>query len=165
MKYELFFEKNGIKLYNGDFLDVDLPKVDLIVTSPPYNVDKEYDAYEDKRPYKAYLEDMEKWLTKMYRLGKIDTRLCLNLPLDIFRTDEKRGQYSLFSDVTNLAKKVGWNYLSAIVWNKKGVSNRTAWGSWQSASAPYIISPIEMIGVFYKEKWKKQGRGKKHHYY
>ncbi len=35
------------------------------------------------------------------------------------------------------------------------ISRRTAWGSWLSASAPYVIAPVELIVVVYKESWKK----------
>lgn len=39
------------------------------------------------------------------------------------------------------------------------MSRRTAWGSWLSASAPYVIAPVEMIIVFYKKQWKKSNKG------
>ena len=35
------------------------------------------------------------------------------------------------------------------------ISRRTAWGSWKSASAPYVIAPVELIVVLYKKSWKK----------
>ncbi|HXG36203.1 MAG TPA: site-specific DNA-methyltransferase, partial [Dehalococcoidia bacterium] len=33
-------------------------------------------------------------------------------------------------------------------------------GSWLSASAPFVIAPVEMIAVFYKRQWKKTRVGK-----
>ena len=39
------------------------------------------------------------------------------------------------------------------------MSRRTAWGSWLSASAPYVIAPVETILVLYKGTWKKPEKG------
>ncbi len=46
------------------------------------------------------------------------------------------------------------------MWNEQNISRRTAWGSWVSASAPYVIAPVEMIVVLYKRQWKKKQPGK-----
>lgn len=59
------------------------------------------------------------------------------------------------ADLTTIAKEVGWNYHSTIVWNEGNISRRTAWGSWMSASAPHIIAPVELIVILYKGQWKK----------
>ena len=67
----------------------------------------------------------------------------------------KAGQQSICADVTTIAKQVGWKYHSTIVWNEGNISRRTAWGSWLSASAPYVIAPVEVILVLYKDTWKK----------
>ncbi len=65
----------------------------------------------------------------------------------------------MYADITGLAKKVGWKYHSTVVWNEQNISRRTAWGSWMSASAPYVIAPVEMVVILYKEKWVKQTKG------
>ena len=54
-----------------------------------------------------------------------------------------------------IAKEVGFRYHSTIVWNEGNISRRTAWGSWMSASAPYVIAPVELIVVLYREHWKR----------
>ncbi len=89
-------------------------------------------------------------------MAKADGRFCLNIPLD----KNKDGQQSVLADLTTIAKRVGWNYHSTIIWNEQNISRRTAWGSWMSASAPYVIAPVEAIVVLYKTTWKKQQRGK-----
>ena len=71
----------------------------------------------------------------------------------------KYGQYSIGADLTALAKSVGWRYQSTIIWHKQNIFRRTAWGSWRSASAPYVIAPVELIIVLYKGAWKKTHRG------
>ncbi len=147
-----------ILLIKGDFLDVDIKKesIDLIVTSPPYNVEIQYNEYDDSISYKKYLKWTEEWLKKALYLLKPDGRMCLNIPLD----KNKGGQKSVYADILYLAKKIGWKYHSTIIWNEGNISRRTAWGSWLSASAPYVIAPVETIVILYKEVWKKQKKGK-----
>ncbi|MEM3371750.1 MAG: site-specific DNA-methyltransferase [Candidatus Korarchaeum sp.] len=157
-----FFEHGNIKIYCGDFLKIDViepDSVDLIVTSPPYNVDMDYEGYEDDVPYEKYLEFTEKWLTKAYDLLKPDGRLCLNIPLDKSRGRSEEGFQSVYADVTSIAKRVGFKYFSTIIWNEQNISRRTAWGSWLSASAPYVIAPVEVIVLLYKHRWEKIHKG------
>jgi site-specific DNA-methyltransferase (adenine-specific) len=125
--------------------------VDLIVTSPPYNVDIAYLDHNDRGSYESYMAFTDAWLRRCFELTRADGRLCLNVPLD----KNKGGQQSVYSDITSLAKSMGWQYHSTIVWNEQNISRRTAWGSWMSASAPFVIAPVEMIVVLYKERWKK----------
>ncbi len=91
------------------------------------------------------------WLKKCYEMVKPDGRFCLNIPLD----KNKGGQQSVYADITTIAKQIGWNYQSTIIWNEQNISRRTAWGSWLSASAPFVIAPVEVIVVLYKKQWKK----------
>lgn len=153
------FKTSKIQIINDDILKVDTkwkPFVDLIITSPPYNVNIKYGKFDDEIPYDKYLEFTGKWLAVCYRLAKDDGRFCLNVPLD----KNKGGQQSVCADITTIAKKVGWNYHSTIIWNEGNISRRTAWGSWLSASAPYVIAPVEVIIVLYKKRWKKVKKGK-----
>jgi site-specific DNA-methyltransferase (adenine-specific) len=60
-----YFELNGIRLYKEDCLkgmqEILQPgSVDVVVTSPPYNIGAKYNAYEDTRPRQDYLEWMER---------------------------------------------------------------------------------------------------------
>ncbi len=145
---------DGITLYNEDVLQLSYiaPRsIDLIVTSPPYNVDVSYSSINDNLSYDEYLEFTRQWLKKCYELCRDDGRMCLNIPLD----KNKGGQQSVCADFTTLAKSIGWRYHSSIIWNEGNVSRRTAWGSWLSASAPYVIAPVETIVVLYKHTWKK----------
>jgi site-specific DNA-methyltransferase (adenine-specific) len=157
---EPFFRFNSICIYNDDVLEttaIGENNVDLIVTSPPYNVDIQYENYRDDIPYDEYLRFTEKWLTKCYALMKDDGRLCLNIPLD----KNKGGQQSVCADITTIAKKCGWKYHATIIWNEQNISRRTAWGSWMSASAPFVIAPVEVILVLYKKTWQKRNGSRK----
>jgi len=153
-KTDPYFHKNSICIYNTDFLSTACIKektIDLIVTSPPYNVGIKYSSHDDKMSYEDYLSFTKEWLERCYRLLKDDGRFCLNIPLD----KNKGGQQSVCADITTIAKQVGWKYHSTIIWNEQNISRRTAWGSWLSASAPYVIAPVEVIIILYKEQWKK----------
>jgi site-specific DNA-methyltransferase (adenine-specific) len=154
------FENNNILIYKEDFLKINaIPEssIDLIVTSPPYNVDIHYNTHRDNLSYEDYLEFTKKWIAKCYKLAKDDGRFCLNIPLD----KNKGGQQSVGADITKIAKDIGWKYHSTIIWNEGNISRRTAWGSFMSASAPYIIAPVEVILLLYKKNWKKTSGSKK----
>lgn len=151
-----YFEKDGIVIYKDDILKITtIPKnsVDLIITSPPYNVDIHYNSHHDNLTYEEYLEFTKKWIKKCFDLAKNEGRFLLNIPLD----KNKGGQKSVGADITKIAKDAGWKYHSTIIWNEGNISRRTAWGSFKSASAPYVIAPVELVLVLYKTDWKKTG--------
>jgi len=150
---EILRHKN-ILLFKGNSLDVNLfdkEFIDLIVTSPPYNVGIEYTSNNDELTYEHYLDFSERWMRNCFRWSKPQARFLLNIPLD----KNKGGQKSVGADLTKIAQKVGWKYHSTIIWNEGNISRRTAWGSWLSAAAPYVIAPVELILVLYKHDWKK----------
>ena len=72
-------------IINEDVLSTKkIPKesVDLIVTSPPYNLDIKYNSHNDQIGYAEYLEFSHKWLSRCFEWLKDYGRLCLNIPLD-----------------------------------------------------------------------------------
>ncbi len=151
---DLYFHSDAIWIYNADILkirSIEEKSIDLIITSPPYNVDIQYNSHNDALSYNEYLNFAREWLDRCYRFLKDDGRFCLNIPLD----KNKGGQQSVCADITTIAKKVGFKYHSTIIWNEQNISRRTAWGSWLSATAPYVIAPVEVILVLYKKSWKK----------
>ncbi len=157
---DLFFARvhPDIRILNADLLATDTVEpasIDLIVTSPPYNVDIAYGEYRDGISYADYLDFSARWLQKVFALAKEDGWMCLNVPLD----KNKGGSQSVYADILSLAKAAGWKYRSTNVWNEGNISRRTAWGSWMSARAPYIIAPVEMIAVLYKGSWRRQSPG------
>ncbi len=157
---ELFFQMDSIWIYNADILKTNFIRqesIDLVVTSPPYNVDIRYNSFDDTIPYDIYLEFTQKWLKKVFELLKEDGRFCLNIPLD----KNKGGQQSVYADITTIAKQIGFKYHSTIIWNEQNISRRTAWGSWLSATAPYVIAPVEAIVILYKKRWKKMSGSRK----
>ncbi|TAG06930.1 MAG: site-specific DNA-methyltransferase [Cytophagia bacterium] len=155
-----YFSHNNITIFNENCLNKDIFEsdfIDLTITSPPYNVGIEYNSNNDELNYENYLDFSKKWLSNCFYWTKPQGRLLMNIPLD----KNKGGQKAVGADLTKIAQEIGWNYHSTIIWNEGNISRRTAWGSWLSASAPYVIAPVELIVVLYKDDWKKTGGTKK----
>lgn len=160
LKKEFFFNNGQILIINEDIFTTKKiadESIDLIVTSPPYNLDIKYNSHNDQLTYDHYLAFSKRWMKRCYRWLKNDGRFCLNIPLD----KNKGGQQSVGADLTTIAKKIGFSYHSTVVWNEGNISRRTAWGSWASASAPYVITPVELVIVLYKNAWKKTSGSRK----
>lgn len=148
------YHNKNIWLFQGDSLNENLfdkEFVDLIVTSPPYNVGIDYNSNSDVITYDSYLEFSTKWMSNCFNWSRPQARFLLNIPLD----KNKGGHRSVGTDLTKIAQEIGWKYHATIVWHEGNISRRTAWGSWLSASAPYVIAPVELIVVLYKDEWKK----------
>ena len=145
----------------GNCLDV-LPNIpdnsiDLIVTSPPYNVEMAYDVYIDRMPWGDYYSWCEKWLCECYRVLKPDGRMALNHYLSL--GNAKTGRTAPLMELNHIAMDIGFGHHTVAVWTDATLSRRTAWGSWGSASSPYICSPFEGILLLYKNQWKKLKKG------
>jgi len=154
-----FFDNGQTRIINGDMFSIKkiaAGSIDLIVTSPPYNVDIQYNSHNDQLTYDDYRDFSRRWMKRCFTWLKNDGRFCLNIPLD----KNKGGQQCVGADLTTIAKKIGFSYHSTIVWNEGNISRRTAWGSWTSASAPYVIAPVELIVILYKKSWKKTSGSK-----
>lgn len=151
-----FFREDGIAIINEDLFTtrkISKESIDLVVTSPPYNVDIPYNSHVDRTTYDEYLDFSARWMKRCHGWMRPAGRFCLNIPLD----KNKGGQQSVGADLTAIAKEAGFSYHATIIWNEGNISRRTAWGSWLSASAPYVIAPVELIVVLYKGTWKKTG--------
>ena len=144
----------GYSIFNDDLLTTSAiadKSIDLIVTSPPYNVGIQYKSNKDDLTYEEYLDFSQEWMARCFSWLKDDGRFCLNILLD----KNKSGQQSVGADLTRKAQDIGFQYHSTIIWHKRNISRRTAWGSWMSAAAPCVIAPVELIVVLYKDSWKK----------
>lgn len=158
MDTKVYYKDNNAVIICGDMReDVRIPEnhIDLIVTSPPYNVNKNYGKANDNLSYEDYLTFTKQWLEKCYLLSKADGRLCMNIPIDTGKGEQR----SIGADITCVAKQVGWEYRTTIIWNEGNISKSSARGSFMSASSPNVIAPVELIIVMYKEQWKKQSKG------
>jgi len=141
-------------------LELENNSIDLVVTSPPYNVNLghaklsnrgEYDSYDDKRDHEVYIKWLSSFFRNLYPKMKDNARVCINIG------DGKNGAIPTHSDVTQfMTRSLGYNMYTTIIWNKNTCSNRLSWGSFQSPSAPSFPTPYEHILVFSKGNQPKE---------
>lgn len=120
----------------------------LMVTSPPYNVTKEYDADLSLDEYLALLRRV---FAETYRVLVDGGRACVNV------ANVGRKPYVPLSDyVSQLMLDLGFQMRGEIIWHKRaGAGVSMAWGSWQSASNPVLRDVHEYILVFSKGSFSR----------
>ncbi|RLF56072.1 MAG: site-specific DNA-methyltransferase [Thermoplasmata archaeon] len=128
--------------------------VHLMVTSPPYNVGKEYDQNLSFTEYREFLKRVWK---EVYRVLVPGGKVCINIanlgrkpyiPLHVF----------IIKDMLD----IGFLMRGEIIWNKgSSASPSTAWGSWLSAKNPTLRDVHEYILVFSKDTFKRENPKKR----
>ena len=122
--------------------------VHLMVTSPPYNVGKEYDNNLTLDEYLAFL--MRVW-KETYRVLVPGGRACINIA-NVGRKPYIPLHASIMRDMIDL----GFLMRGEIIWDKAAsASTSTAWGSWQSATNPTLRDTHEYILVFSKGSYRR----------
>jgi site-specific DNA-methyltransferase (adenine-specific) len=145
---ELVLPSCRIEVGDARALEIDDDSVDLIVTSPPYALDKDYpDGDVALAEWRAFLAEV---CRELYRVSRDGGRLCLNVPLDTRRG----GVRPTYAQAMFALLRAGWSYYTTIVWHDDQLGKSTARGSVDSATAPYLYAPVETIIVAYKgEQW------------
>ncbi|MBU4339124.1 transcriptional repressor LexA [Patescibacteria group bacterium] len=133
----------------GDVLDMmkKIPdcSIHLAITSPPYNVGKDYDNHNDKMVYQDYLDWLNKVWIETQRVLVNGGRFALNIaPTGI------RDFVPIHHDFTNQFRKLGMKFRTEILWYKQTMLKRTAWGSFKSPANPHIVPSWEYVLVFSK---------------
>jgi len=140
------------KIINGSCTNMkEIPdnSLHLMITSPPYNVSKEYD---DDLSLRDYLELLKCAFSETYRVLVNGGRACVNV------ANLGRKPYIPLSDyISNMMIEIGFNMRGEIIWNKAAsASPSTAWGSWQSAANPILRDIHEYILVFSKGSYRRE---------
>ncbi len=122
--------------------------VHLVVTSPPYNVGKEYDK---DLSFKEYLEFLKRVWKEVYRVLVPGGRVCINVA-----NLGRKPYIPLHAFIIQDMLDIGFLMRGEIIWNKdKSASPSTAWGSWLSAQNPTLRDIHEYILVFSKDTFKR----------
>lgn len=116
--------------------------VHLMVTSPPYNVGKEYD---EDLSLDEYLGLLKRVFKETYRVLVPGGRVCINIA-----NLGRKPYIPLHSYIIDLMNSLGFFMRGEIIWDKQN-GGGTAWGSWQSASNPVLRDQHEYILVFSKD--------------
>ena len=156
---------NTFMLINGDCYEyvknICDNTVDLVVTSPPYNVDlgnnkynkNKYNSYDDNLPHEVYIAKLKGLFSDLYPKLKRGARVCINIGA------KANGRIATHSDIIQMMNDIGYLNVTQIIWDKSQVGNRTSWGSFCSPSCPSFPTPFEYILVFAKETLKLQEKG------
>jgi len=135
------------KIIHGDCVqemeNIEENSIDLVVTSPPYNVGLEYDEYDDDLDIKEYSDFIEVVFSRIDEIMKDTGRVCINHSLK-----NNNGIVDLPSLIKKKALDVGWEQRFEIIWDKGQSESSSAWGSWRSPSSPRPIFNHEYILIF-----------------
>ena len=127
--------------------------IHLMVTSPPYNVSKEYD---EDLTLEEYIDLLKNVFGEIYRTLVTGGRACVNI------ANVGRKPYIPFhSFIIQTMTEIGFLMRGEIIWDKSASSGTsTAWGSWKSASNPTLRDIHEYILIFSKQSFSRK-RGQK----
>ncbi|MGA7194814.1 MAG: site-specific DNA-methyltransferase [Anaerolineales bacterium] len=122
--------------------------VHLMVTSPPYNVGKDYD---DDLTLVEYLAFLKRVWAETYRVLVPGGRACINVA-----NLGRKPYIPLHAFIIHDMTEIGFLMRGEIIWDKgASASSSTAWGSWQSASNPTLRDTHEYILVFSKGNFRR----------
>lgn len=122
--------------------------VHLMVTSPPYNVGKDYDEDLSLEEYLAFLRKVWK---EVYRVLVPGGRACVNVA-----NLGRKPYIPLNGLIAKEMTELGFLMRGEIIWDKaSSASTSTAWGSWQSATNPTLRDTHEYILVFSKGSFRR----------
>jgi site-specific DNA-methyltransferase (adenine-specific) len=126
--------------------------VALMVTSPPYNVGKDYD---EDLALDEYLDLLRRVFTETYRVVEPGGRVAVNV------ANLGRKPYLPLNHLVGvLLTEVGFLLRGEIIWRKaKAAGGSTAWGSWQSAKNPTLRDVHEYILVASKASFRRERTG------
>ncbi|MFM6009191.1 MAG: DNA-methyltransferase [Dolichospermum sp.] len=117
-----YFQSCNCLIYNLDCLEAMaiLPdqSINLTVTSPPYNIGKEY---ENLLPLDDYINWCKKWITEVYRLTLYDGAFWLNLGYLSIKNRAKAIpiSYLLWDKIPfYLIQEIVWNYGAGVAGSK-----------------------------------------------
>jgi len=126
--------------------------VALMVTSPPYNVGKEYD---DDLTLGEYLGLLSRVLDETYRVLEPGGRVAVNVA-----NLGRRPYLAMNHHVAGLMRDHGFLLRGEIVWQKaQGAGGSCAWGSWQSAKNPTLRDVHEYVLVASKGSYRRMRIG------
>ncbi len=140
---------NKIFCKSSEIMD-ELPdnSIHLTVTSPPYNVGKDYDEDLTLKDYLSFLNEVWK---EIHRVLVPGGRFCLNIA-----NLGRKPYIPLHSFIIKDLLDIGYLMRGEIIWDKSAsAGTSTAWGSWQSSSNPTLRDIHEYILVFSKDNFQR----------
>lgn len=128
--------------------------IHLMITSPPYNVGKDYDK---NLSLTEYLELIRTVMKETYRVLVSGGRVAFNVA-----NVGRKPYLPLDSYIMNIMEDIGFLMRGQIIWDKSASSGVSfAWGSYKSASNPVLRDVHEYVLIFSKGTYSRQKNGKK----
>jgi site-specific DNA-methyltransferase (adenine-specific) len=122
--------------------------IHLMVTSPPYNVGKDYD---ENLTLQEYLDFLAGVFKEVYRVLVPGGRACINIA-----NLGRKPYLPLNAFIVQTMLDLNFLMRGEIIWNKAAsASSSTAWGSWLSAANPTLRDVHEYLLVFSKDTFKR----------
>ena len=144
---------NKVYCHSSERMD-ELPddSIHLMITSPPYNVGKDYD---DDLTMPQYLGLLSRVFTETYRVLVPGGRACINIA-----NLGRKPYIPLNAIIAQVMQEIGYLMRGEIIWNKSASAGTScAWGSWCSPSNPVLRDTHEYILVFCKENYSRSDEG------
>ena len=135
---------------------VEIPdhSVHLMVTSPPYNVGKDYD---EDLTLEEYLEFLNRVWREVHRVLVPGGRACVNIA-----NLGRRPYIPLHAYIVQDMAKIGFLMRGEVIWHKGASSSpSTAWGSWRSPANPTLRDVHEYILIFSKAGFSRKNSHKR----
>ncbi|MFA4902521.1 MAG: site-specific DNA-methyltransferase [Desulfobaccales bacterium] len=148
------FQNKILPKSSEDMSELKDHSVHLMVTSPPYNVGKDYD---ENLTLEEYLEFLNRVWREVYRVLVPGGRACINIA-----NLGRKPYIPLHAYIIQGMVDIGFLMRGEIIWNKAAsANNSTAWGSWRSPSNPTLRDVHEYILVFSKGTFARKNPTKR----
>lgn len=123
--------------------------VHLMITSPPYNVGKEYD---EDLTLEEYLNILKNVFKETYRVLVPGGRAAINIA-----NIGRKPYIPLHSEIIKIMHEIGFLMRGELIWDKgSSAGGSCAWGSWKSATNPTLRDSHEYILIFSKETFQRK---------
>ena len=133
--------------------------VQLVITSPPYWQLKDYGTDNQigyNNSYEEYINNLNLVWKESYRVLDNGCRLCVNIG-DQFARSVYYGRYKVIpirTEIIKFCESIGFDYMGAIIWQKKTTSNTTGgaslMGSYPTPRNGILSIDYEFILIFKK---------------
>ena len=163
-----YYDEGGITIYHGtcrEHWPIDDGAAACVVTSPPYNVDMNYDTHDDVMSWDDYSELASIVSLSTDRVLMVGGRMWVNVTPVVPAKPIAAGDHSgrgrnprvpllglWMTTVSSVAELHIWD---VVAWpSPRGPG--TAWGSWKSPAGPNLRGNWEAIIVACKTQWARE---------
>jgi DNA modification methylase len=161
-----YWADDQVAILHADCREVsDLPAVACVVTSPPYNVGLDYDAHDDALDWDAYRALAEGSALTMARALVHGGRCWVNV-VPVVPAEQVVGRVhsgytaarrvNLLGLWSSALDEAGLSLWDIVSWATPGRGPGTAWGSWQTPSAPNLRGEWEAVLAYCKGCWARE---------